>query len=178
MVSIHQKIVDEIFQEYKDKKEVISIWVFGSVAVGKERPDSDVDITIVYDNNREWELFKEERYGITIDFEVINMNVINMLLDEYPYLADFEKAKIILDKTGFLQQSVERLKKYHTKNPEVATFWENEYDKMRKAKTEGVKSRNYIDVCDEAEIKFSNHHSIKRKILTRAFFHKHMKKHK
>jgi len=174
-MSIHRKILDELIAEYKDKENLIGIWIFGSVVEGKERPDSDVDITIVYDKG-EWELFKEERYGIKIDFEVISKKDVNMLVNEYPYLSSLEKVKIVFDKTGFVKKAVNKLKKYREEHPEVAEFWEKEYKDMIKAKNEGKKVRNFIDVCDEAEIRFSGHHSVKRKILTKEFFHKHLKK--
>lgn len=174
-MSIHQEIIDELITEYKDKEHVIGIWIFGSVAEGKERPDSDVDISIVCDEG-DWELFKEERYGIKIDFEVISKKDVNMLVNEYPYLSSLEKVKIVFDKTGFVKKAVDKLKKYRKEHPEVSEFWEKEYQAMRKAKNEGKKVKNFIEVCDEAEIKFSGHHSVKRNILTEEFFHKHLKR--
>jgi len=175
MPSIQQKIVDEIVAEYKYDEHVIGIRVFGSVAVGKERENSDVDITIIFDDDREWELFKENRYGIRIDFEVVTKKIWEMMLKEYPYLFYIENSKIPLDKTGFVKDILDKSKKYFDDNPEVYDFWRKEHDLMKELKASGQKPKNFITICDEAEIKFSDHHSVKRNILTPEFFHKHMK---
>jgi predicted nucleotidyltransferase len=175
MVSIQQKIVDEIIGEYKNKEYVIGICVFGSVAVGKERSNSDVDITIIFDDDREWELFKENRYGVVVDFEVVTKNIWEMMLREYPYLFYIENNKIILDKTGFVKDALNKSKKYFNDNPEVYDFWRKEYNLMRELKASGQKPKNFITICDEAETRFSSYHSVKRNILTLEFFHKHTK---
>ena len=174
MPSIQQKIVDEIVEEYKNNEHVIGIRVFGSVAIGKERENSDVDITIIFDDDREWKLFKENRHGIAVDFEVVTKNIWEMMLKEYPYLFYIENSKIPLDKTGFVEEILNKSKKYFENNPEVYNFWKDNYDLMRELKSRGEKPKNFIAICDEAEIKFSDHHSIQRKILTPEFFHKHM----
>jgi|APSaa5957512622_1039677.scaffolds.fasta_scaffold30928_1 predicted nucleotidyltransferase len=176
MVSVQQKIVDEILEEYRNKKGVIGICVFGSVSVGKEREKSDVDITIIYDDDREWELFKENRYGIVIDFEVVTSNIWEMMLREYPYLFYIENHKILFDKTGFVKEIVEKNKNYFNRNLEIYNFWKQEYELMRELKARGEKPKNFIAICDEAEIKFSNNQSVKRTILTSEFFQKHMRK--
>lgn len=167
--------MDEILDEYKNKEHVIGIRVFGSVAVDKEREKSDVDITIIFDDDREWELFKENRYGIAIDFEVVTKGIWSMMLKEYPYLFYIENSKIILDKTGFVRDILNKSKKYFDDNPDVHDFWRKEYDLMRELKTSRQKPKNFITICDEAETRFSGHHSVKRSILTPEFFHKHIK---
>ncbi len=52
--TIQQKIVKEIIKEQKTKPDVIAINVFGSVAKGEERPDSDVDIEIISTKYKKW----------------------------------------------------------------------------------------------------------------------------
>lgn len=177
MASVQQKIVREILDEYKNKEHVIGVCVFGSVAVGKERENSDVDIKIIFDDDREWELFKENRYGIAVDFEIVTKNIWEMMMKEYPYLFYIENNKILFDKNGFVKNMLDRSKEYFDDNPEIYDFWKNEYDIMRELKMRGEKPKNFIAVCDEAEIKFSKHHSVKRDVLTPEFFHKHMKEH-
>lgn len=172
-MSKHQKIVDEIFNEYKDKDDVIGIVNFGSVAVGKERSDSDVDIYIVFDGDVKWELFREERYGIRVDFEVVGKKDFEKYTAKYPYLYYFANDKILLDKTGIVKKVFDRLKDYYKKHDDVLKFWQNEYKIMRELKNSGKKERHFADVCDEAEIKFSDYHSIKREIMTMKWFNEH-----
>jgi predicted nucleotidyltransferase len=175
MASIQQKVVSEILDEYKDKEHVIGMCVFGSVAAGKEKIGSDVDVTVIFDDNREWELFKEKRYGIAIDLEVVTKGDWEMTLKDYPYLFYLENYKILLDRTGFVESALKRSKEYFEENPDVLNFWRSEYSLMRELKESGGKPKNFIAVCDEAEIKFSGHHSVRRKVLTPEFFHKNVK---
>jgi len=175
MVSIQQKIVDEIVDEYKNNEHVIGVCVFGSVAAGKERSDSDVDITIIFDDDREWELFKEKRYGIAVDLEAVTKNIWEMMQKEYPYIFYTENNKILFDKTGFVKEVLNKSKKYLEDNIEARDFWRKEYNLMRELKASGQKPKNFITICDEAETRFSSYHSVKRDILTPEFFHKHIK---
>ena len=151
MVSIQQKIVDEIVDEYKNNEHVIGVCVFGSVAAGKERSDSDVDL------------------------EAVTKNIWEMMQKEYPYIFYTENNKILFDKIGFVKEALNKSKKYLEDNIEVCDFWRKEYNLMRELKASGQKPKNFITICDEAETRFSSYHSVKRDILTPEFFHKHIK---
>jgi predicted nucleotidyltransferase len=172
-MSKHQEIVKEIFEEYKDRDDVIGIVNFGSVASGKERPDSDVDVYIVFDGNVKWELFREMRHGIKVDFEVVGKADFEKYTNEYPYLYYFEHDKILLDKTGIVKKIFDKLKDYFEKHVSVSEFWRDEYKIMRELKNSGKKEKHFADVCDDAEKKFSDYHSIKRKIMTKEWFNEH-----
>ncbi len=43
------KLEEKIKSYFKSKKEVIAVYLFGSYAVGKERPFSDVDVGLLFD---------------------------------------------------------------------------------------------------------------------------------
>ena len=171
--TIHQKIVKETFEEYKDLKNVIGIVNFGSVAIGKERKDSDVDIYIVFKNNVKWNIFREKRHGIKVDFEVVGKKDFLKYTKKYPYLYYFQHDKILLDKDGTIKQVFDHLRNYFKKNKKVNDFWKDEYKIMRDKKKKGEREKHFAEVCDEAEKRFSPHHSIKRKILTKNWFNKH-----
>ncbi len=176
-ISIQKKIINELLEENKQKDNIIAICIFGSVAESKERNNSDVDIQIIYNDDREWELFKKEKYNIKIDYEIVTTKIIEMLVEKYPYLSYglLYLHKILYDPTGFMIKIQEKLKKYYDIHPEVKDFWKNEYDLMRQAKNSSLKPRNLIDVCDEAELKFSGYNKIRRNILNKEFFRKHIK---
>jgi len=44
---------NEIINYFRDKKEIVAIYLFGSYAAGKERAFSDVDIGILFDESEE-----------------------------------------------------------------------------------------------------------------------------
>jgi len=176
-MTIQKRIVDEIIEENKQKDNVIAMCVFGSVAINKERSDSDVDIQIIYDDNHEWELFKKEKYDIKIDYEIITKNIIEMLIEKYPYLSYnlLYTNKILYDPKDFMKNIQKKLKEYFDSHPEVKSFWDNENRLMREKKGQSLKPKNFIEVCDEAEIKFSGYNEIRRNILNTEFFKKHLK---
>ncbi|MBT6690103.1 nucleotidyltransferase domain-containing protein [archaeon] len=177
MSEIHHKIVREIIEEYQVKKDVIGIVVFGSVASGRERPDSDVDIEIIYNSKKKWELLDKTRYGIKIDFEEAGIEEWEKMTEKYPYLYYFEHDKIVYDSTGLLKKVFDKLKKYYKNNEKVQEFWRKEWKEAKKLKESGKKKEviHFADICDKAEIKFSSHKKVKRKIMTKEWFNKHSK---
>jgi len=161
--SIQQKIVDEIIEEQKKDPSVIAINIFGSVTLGLERPDSDVDIEIISAKAKKWQLIKKERYGIKIDFEIWPKDKLLERIEKYPFLSYvFLEEKIVYDPEGFMKKIINKLKRYFDKHPEVVEFWEQKYKTMREAKNKGKQPENPLKVYDEAEIKFSAEHKVTR----------------
>lgn len=164
MKEVHQKIVNEIVQEYKKDKSTLAITLFGSLARGKEREDSDVDIEIISEYAEKWELKKEdERYGIKIDLVICPKNHLLNQFDRYPDLCyDYLTEKIIYDPKGFMKDLKIRLKAYFNKHPDVAEFWGNKLEMMRKNKAKVLDPKDAIRSYDEAERLFSDKHKVTR----------------
>ncbi|MBD3313465.1 hypothetical protein GF345_03415, partial [Candidatus Woesearchaeota archaeon] len=116
--SIQQKIADEIIEEQKKDGSVVAINIFGSVALGLERPDSDVDIEIISSKAEEWQLIKKERYGIKIDLEIWPKDKLLERIEDYPFLSYvFLKEKTVYDPEGFMKGIMDILRKYFDKHP-------------------------------------------------------------
>ena len=47
----HTKEIDKIIEPFKKNRDVISIYLFGSYARGREKPFSDIDICVVADRD-------------------------------------------------------------------------------------------------------------------------------
>jgi predicted nucleotidyltransferase len=110
MTELHKKIVNEIVEEQKKNSNVIAINLFGIVADGKERPDSDVDIEIIINEGKEWKWFKQNKYGIHIDFVRCSRNHLLHQIEEYPYLCHiYLDKKVIYDIEGFMVEVKKRL---------------------------------------------------------------------
>jgi len=164
--SVQQKIVDEIVKEWKDKPDVVAINIFGSVAEGRERPDSDVDIEIIIDGKVDWKFENEKRYGLRVDVVLCSKEDLLDIVEKYPYLCyEYIYEKFVYDPQGLMQDVLKRLKTYFDEHPEVVKFWDEKRNKMKKAKAAGKKAENAYRVFDEAEIKFSKEHKV-----TRSFF--------
>ena len=168
MTKIHYKIVNEIVERYKKDKSVIAIALFGSLARKEERPDSDVDVEIISENAKEWELLKRKKYGIKIDLEICPKKHLIHQMEKYPYLCySYLSEKVIYDPEGFMEEVKKKLKRYFDKHPDVVKFWEKKYEIMKENKAKGQDPKNATKSYDEAEILFSNEHKV-----TRDFFRK------
>ena len=55
-----QCLIEKIAEYFADKKNVVAVYLFGSHAVGKERPMSDIDIGILFESGLGSSM-KEER---------------------------------------------------------------------------------------------------------------------
>ena len=58
----HQKIVEEIVEKQKKNKGIIAITLFGSLARGEEKPHSDIDIEIISETAKKWQLLNRKKY--------------------------------------------------------------------------------------------------------------------
>ena len=164
MLEVHKKIVKEIVNEYKKNKSTVAITLFGSLARGEERYDSDVDIQIISGNAKKWELKQDDvRYGIKIDLVICPEKHLIYQFDNYPYLCyDYLNEKIIYDPKSFIKGFQNKIRKYISKHPEVAEFWEDKLKIMKENKRKGKDPKDAINSHDEAEILFSDEHNVTR----------------
>ena len=163
MTELHKKIVNEIVEEQKNNSKVIAINLFGSVAEGDERPDSDVDIEIIINEGKEWKWFKQNKYGIHIDFVSCSKNHLLYQIEKYPYLCyGYLDEKVIYDPEGFMKEVKKKIGNYMNKHPEVVIFWENKLKIMKKNKAKGQDPKHAIKSFDGAEILFSDEHRVTR----------------
>ena len=163
MTEAHQKIVNEIVEKYQKGKSTVAIALFGSLARGKERPDSDVDIEIILDDAEKWELLKKKKYGLNIDLVLCPKKHLLHQMEKYPYLCyDYLSEKIIYDPKGFMEEVKKKLNVYFNNHPEIAKFWEDNLKIMKENKAKGQDLKDAIKSYDEAEILFSDEHKVTR----------------
>tara|TARA_Y100000310_G_C20296719_1_gene629768 strand:- start:52 stop:558 length:507 start_codon:yes stop_codon:yes gene_type:complete len=163
MREVHQKIVNEIVEEYKKDKSILAITLFGSLVRGEEREDSDVDIEIISEDAKEWKLLKDKKYGIDIDLQITPKNDLLKNFKKYPFLQySYLNQKTLYDPKGFLKEFTQKLKGYFDKHPEVVEFWEKKLKIMKENKAKGQDPKDAIKSYDEAEILFSDEHKVKR----------------
>ncbi len=120
-----EALLGALLRRFKDK--LVSLVVYGSVARGEARPDSDVDLLIVIEDLpksrlRRQDLFMEveeelkplieelRAKGLNVDFTPILKTPDEASKITPLYLDMAEDAVIIYDKGGFFHQVLERLK--------------------------------------------------------------------
>ena len=164
MRKVHQKIVNEIVKKYKKDKSTLAITLFGSLARGEERKDSDVDIEIISEDAKKWKLKQDdEKYGIKIDLVICPKKHLLYQVEKYPYLCyDYLSEEIIYDTKGFMKDLKEKLKKYFDRHPKIVEFWEKKLKIMKENKAKGQDPKDAIKSYDEAEKLFSEEHKVTR----------------
>lgn len=156
MTETHERIVREIVQEYKTKPKTIAINLMGSLSRGEGRPNSDVDIEIVTNEEERrfgWEI--KEKYGIKIDFILSSKGQVLYQIENYPFFCLHRDKKSLYDPTGFMAKIKEREQKYMGNHPEVGQFWEKSNKIMKDRKAKGEKKESLRDIFDEVERLFS-----------------------
>lgn len=163
MTKTHEKIVNEIVDKYKKKESTVAITLFGSLARNEEREDSDVDIEIISENEKEWKLLKDKKYGIDIDLVICPKKHLLYQVKKYPYLCyDYLDEKIIYDPDKFILEIKSELELYFDKHPEVVSFWKEKHKIMKENKAKEQDPKNAVKTYDDAEILFSKEHRITR----------------
>lgn len=81
------EVMAQKIAEYFKTQPVLKAWLFGSYSRGEERPDSDVDILVMYDRSQPIGLFKIS--GIHLELERLLGKEVD-LVDEnmlYPWVS-------------------------------------------------------------------------------------------
>lgn len=96
---MHSKLEKNIRVYFRDKKEVIAVYLFGSHAKGKARPLSDIDVGILLDKN-DRDFLKQRRKNYTIELgralrKDIHPTILNLAGEEL-LKQIFSKGKCIL----------------------------------------------------------------------------------
>lgn len=91
---MYSQLEESISVYFRDKKEVIAVYLFGSQAKGKARPLSDIDVGILLDKN-DRDFLKQRRKDYTVELgRVLRKDIHPMILN----LAGEELLKQIFSK--------------------------------------------------------------------------------
>jgi len=152
--SKHQRIGRELVEKYKSNKNVVGIYFFGSMATGKVKENSDIDIEIIFRKMRkEYELKKNRIEGVHIDLSCFSLKGFNeeFYKNTHRTYSVIGKNKIVYDPEGILKKAFNYVEKYFNKNPELREFWEEKEKKYVLDKKLNRKKEYFFDVCKEAD---------------------------
>ena len=99
-------IIKEINKYFADKKNISTIYLFGSFAKNFNRKDSDIDIAVLFKKN----LGEHERFNLVLEFALELENILGKKID----IIDIENAdpffihQIMLDKIIVIDNDTER----------------------------------------------------------------------
>src|SRR6266568_2915381 len=103
--SAQSKVLRKIIEEESIKTDVVGINVFGSVARGEERPESDLDVEIISTSAKEWNYSTKIIDDVYVDYIICPKDFLLMRVEKYPYLSYGQYAnKALYDPTGFIEE--------------------------------------------------------------------------
>ena len=127
----HDQIILELLEKYKRKEDVVGIYLFGSIAIGKAKPSSDIDIEIIFKKRKKgYELIQKKINGISIDLSLYSLERFKEDFSEKIYITyPALKNKILYDPKGILKKYLRNIEKYFEKNPQILKFWNDKEKK-------------------------------------------------
>ena len=154
----HANLLERLVNEEKERSNTLGILVFGSVANGTEREDSDLDLMVIY-KDHVVNAGVEDRYvdGIKVGKTFFTFETLAESVETVPYLLNVvANSRLLFDRSGDIAPLLEKLRAYFASRPDVLAEWDRIYHRFREEKSRlGYEQTTIIDVFDELEAKYS-----------------------
>ena len=150
----HEKILHELVAEAEGDTNVLGYLLFGSVARGTQREDSDIDvITILQANNPAWGINNTLNEGIKVGDIFLTYAVLADSVEEVPYLLHpLVEAKLLIDRDGRITPLLEKVRAYFDDHPEIVAEWQDYDQQMKQEKAQfGYEKTTIVDVWNQLE---------------------------
>ncbi len=154
----HDGVLNQLVAEADRDPNVLGFLVFGSVATGTHRKDSDIDvITILEESKPSSGITNSTADEIKVGNIFFTYEVLVTSVETVPYLLHpLGGAKLLLDRQGLVQPLLERIRSYFAQHPEIADEWNRYYRLLAEEKAEfGYEKTTIIDVWNDLERRYS-----------------------
>ena len=154
----HDEILEQLVAEAESDPNVLGFLLFGSVATGTQREDSDIDVITLYRANKpEWGIDNSARDGIKVGNIFFSYEIMEDSIESVPYLLHpFVEAKLLFDREGTIEPKQERIKAYFADHPEMEDEWDRFYRQLKEEKAQyGYEKTTIVDVWNELEKRHS-----------------------
>ena len=154
----HDKIVQQLIADAESDSNILGFLLFGSVATGTQREDSDIDtITILTTSKPGSGINNTFVDGIKVGDIFITYDILVHSVETDPYLLHpFENAKLLYDRDGVVQPLIDEVRSYFTAHPEIVDEWNKYYAQLKVEKAQfGYEKTTIIDVWNELEKRHS-----------------------
>ena len=155
----HEKILNQLVQEAEKDPNTLGLLLFGSMAKGNHRKDSDIDVvTILRTNNPGSGVKNRFIDGIKVGNIYLTYEILMDSIKSVPYLLHpLGDAKILLDRGELVEPMLNRIQAYFAQHQEIEDEWNGYYQQLREEKEQyGYEQTTIIDVWNELEQRHSN----------------------
>jgi hypothetical protein len=170
-MSKHDEIVRQLVAEAEADPNVSGFLLFGSVASGRHRADSDIDvITILQTSRPAWGITNTGVDGIKIGNLFLTIEILMHSVETVPYLLHpLWGANLLFDRAGLIQPALVKTAGYFNDHPDVVGEWDGFRKRLREEKARfGYEKTTIVDVWNELERRHS-HGGTKRRFFN-AFY--------
>jgi hypothetical protein len=154
----HQQILETLVEQATADTAIVGFLLFGSVARGTQREDSDIDVVTVRGTDDAKAAIRNRVVdGIKVGNMTISLATLEHSVETVPYLLHpLIEARVLLDRDGTVGPLVDRLRAYFDGHPEIVDEWSAAYERLKEEKaTYGYEKTTIVDVWNELERRHS-----------------------
>lgn len=151
----HTQVLKKLLVKYTLDKNVLGIYLLGSLSKYTATEKSDIDLEIIFKKRKkEYELFHRKIDGIKVDLSFYTLEKFNDDFSNKPYLMYCSlNSKILYDPKGIIKKNLGIVKKYFDKNKKIKDFWIEKETKYKADKKLNHKTEDFFAVCREIDNK-------------------------
>ena len=154
----HAEILKQLIAAAESSPNTLGYLLFGSVATGTQREDSDIDIITVLRTSKPTSgIDNTPVAGIKVGNIYFTYEIFVHSVETVPYLLHpLGEAKLLVDREGKIQPLLEAIKAYYVDHPEMVAEWNRYYALLKQEKAEyGYEKTTIVDVWNELEKRYS-----------------------
>jgi predicted nucleotidyltransferase len=150
----HESILDQLIADARNDPNVEGFLVFGSVATGTQRADSDIDVISVFRSSKPSSgIVNRDHEGIKVGEIFFTHEVLVTSVETVPFLLHpLDQAKLLFDREGKVGPLLDRIRMYFLEHQELVDQWDEYYSLLREEKARfGYERTTIVDVWNEME---------------------------
>lgn len=154
----HEQVLQELVRDAESDPNILGFLLFGSMAQGTHREDSDIDvISILHTSNPTSGISNKPRDGIKIGNIFFTYTILKQSIDTVPYLLHpLGDAKLLFDRDGQIKPLLERIRLFFADHPEIVNEWNGYYQLLKDEKAQfGYEKTTIVDVWNALEKHYS-----------------------
>jgi hypothetical protein len=154
----HDEILSRLLVDARATPSIVGFLVFGSVARGTHREDSDIDVlTVLASDDARSGIRNRLVDGIKVGDLFFSRATLAESVETVPYLLHpVGGATLLLDRDGTLDPLLARIRDYFVAHPDIEAEWQAYYDLLRVEKAKfGHEKTTIVDVWNELESRYS-----------------------
>jgi len=154
----HDRIVQGLVADADGNPQVLGLLLFGSVARGTQRADSDIDVITVYQSHKPTSGIDNTAIeAIKVGNIFLTYDILAHSVKTVPYLLHpLGEAKLLFDRNDQIEPLLAQIRQYFAGHLEIVNEWNGYYQLLKDEKAQfGYEKTTIVDVWNELEKRHS-----------------------